>query len=108
MKERSAFEVLAVKGEKHQNISRSNRVSTYGQDWKTWRAVANTVIFFCLYKLFAPQIWNLLHALSYLVSAITRIDSRSKRTYLGKPGPQILKIKESPHLCVRDTTNACS
>lgn len=59
MKERTALEVLAIKDEKYKNVSRSNRVSTYGQDLfrnrKTWRAVANTVIFFCLCKLFSPQ-----------------------------------------------------
>lgn len=32
MKEKTALEVPAFKGEKYQNLSRSNNVSTYGQD----------------------------------------------------------------------------
>jgi hypothetical protein len=34
MEERTVLEVLAFKGEKHQNVSRSNRVSTYGKKVK--------------------------------------------------------------------------
>lgn len=75
MKERTALEVLAVKGEKYQNVSRSSRVSTYGQDLfilfrnrKTWRAAANIVIFFCLYKQFFPQIGtSCMHLVIWLV-----------------------------------------
>jgi len=111
MKERTALEVLAVKGEKYQNMSRSNRVSTYGQDLfiskpenvASCSKHGNILLF--IYTICSSN-GNLLHAFSYLVSAIIGIDSRSKRTYLGKPGPQILRIKEISKLCVRDKTNA--